>query len=996
MCWRRTTALCVAAFLAGAVLQAASQEKAEDVLARARQAYTQDGPKAALPIFEQALSLYQAAGDKRGEAIAVGLIGNCYKRFGDHQKALEYLNRALGMKQALGDRLEEGKTLSHLGLVYWEMGDYPRAIDHLTRSIAIGRDLKDAQLEGSALNNLSLVYDEQGDYKRSLEQYQRVLELYRGTNFERGESDTLGNIGGVNLLLGQYREALRYYQQALAISERLKLKASASQDLGNLALCRLGLGQIPEALEHFDRALALARDAGLAKEEADWLKGRASALVRLGRYNEATDGYAQALRVYEAAKLQRELIEGLNDQGQLYERLGDAASAERSFRRAIELARTLDHPRGVTVNLMALGDLEWHRKRLAEADVLYRDALDRSAKAGDRASAAGARIALAFIARDRGRTEDAATLAGQAVADAQAIGARPLEAEALFARAEAARARRAFEEALRDHGAAAAIAADLGDPELGWRVSYGHGQTLEATGRTEDAVARYRDAVALIESVRSQLREERFRASYLEDKYQVYVSLVQLLLKLGRTEEAFGYAERLRARYYLDWLNRGLPPVRDEARRQAELALGERVRQIERAITQEHAKPAGEQRRQALELFSAELADAERAYQNSLDTLAATDPAYAAARSLTTVSSDAVQRRLPADAALVEYVVADEGVSVFVIRPGGIQATTVPARAIDVAAKVELLRDLIVREASQDWQAPATSLHQLLIAPLEQAGWLDGVRRLYVVPHGILHYVPFAALPRARDKGARLLVNDFVVAYLPAAVALAQKDGNGDPAETAMAMAPSRAGLKFSQQEATTVAALFRKDGLLLVGPQATETAFKKSAGGYDVLHLATHGYFNRFNPLLSGLELEADAREDGRLEVHEILGLRLNAGLVVLSACDTALGGGYFAEVPAGDDIVGLTRAFLFAGTPSVVASLWAVDDLSTMRLMSGFYGQLLQANDLKSSGGQGFSPAADKAAALAAAQRELIAKGGRYAHPYFWGAFVLVGQMK
>ena len=484
-----------------------------------------------------------------------------------------------------------------------------------------------------------------------------------------------------------------------------------------------------------------------------------------------------------------------------------------------------------------------------------------------------------------------------------------------------------------------------------------------------------------IEDVRSQLREERFRASYLEDKYQVYVSLVQLLLRLGRTEEAFTYAEKLRARYYLDWMNRGEPPIRDEARRQAELALRERVRQLERAIAQEHAKPAGDERRQALELFSAELVDAERAYQTSLDALSASDPAYAAARSLATVSSDTVQKLLPPDSALIEYVVADEGVSVFVIRAAGIQAKTIPARSIDVAAKVELLRDLIVREPGRDWQAPAASLHQLLVAPLEQAGWLDGVRRLYIVPHGILHYVPFAALPRGRELDARLVVTDYVVAYLPAAAALVQENGNGEAAETVMAMAPARTGLKFSQQEAAAVAGLFSKDRLLLVGAQATESAFKKSAGRYDVLHLATHGYFNKFNPLLSGLELEADPREDGRLEVHEILGLRLNADLVVLSACDTALGGGYFAEVPAGDDIVGLTRAFLFAGSPSVVASLWAVNDQSTMRLMGGFYGRLAEGG---------------KAEALAAAQRELIRRGGRYAHPYFWGAFVLVGQMK
>jgi CHAT domain-containing protein len=316
---------------------------------------------------------------------------------------------------------------------------------------------------------------------------------------------------------------------------------------------------------------------------------------------------------------------------------------------------------------------------------------------------------------------------------------------------------------------------------------------------------------------------------------------------------------------------------------------------------------------------------------------------------------------------------------------------------------VELLRDLIMRGAGSDWQAPAASLHQSLVAPIEKEGWLAGVRDLYIVPHAVLHYVPFAVLPRGKESGARLMVSDYVIAYLPAAAALVYGNGNGERGASVLAMAPTRPGLQFSRQEATAVAGLFPKDRLLLVGSRATESAFKSSAARYEVLHLATHGYFNKFNPLLSGLELEPDGREDGRLEVHEILGLRLSARLVVLSACDTALGGGYFAEVPAGDDIVGLTRAFLFAGSPSVIASLWAVNDQSTMRLMGAFYGQLLGTNGVKADAARGLpglsavegSPA-DRATALAEAQRALLARGGRYAHPYFWGAFVLVGQMK
>jgi tetratricopeptide (TPR) repeat protein len=797
---RLFAAVCLAVFWGAAVparpsvlsiaaRQSTEQEKPDDVLAKAKQLYAEEGPKSALPVFERALALYKAAGDRRGEAITLGLIGNCHKKFGDLPKALDYLGRALALKREIGDRLEEGKTLSNIGLVYWEMSDYPAAIDHLTRSIGIGREIGDRQLEGAALNNLSLVYDELGDYRRSLEQYQRVLEIYRGTNFERGESDTLGNIGGVYLLLGQYKEALRYYQQSLAISERLKLKASASQDLGNLALCYQGLGQIQQAIDDFDRALQLAREAGLKKEEADWLKGKAGTLVRQGKYAAAIDAYDEALKVYEDAKLPRELVEALNDKGALYERLGEPASAEQNFRRAIDLSRTINHPRGVTLNLMALGEMEWRRRRLDEAAALYRDALSRAMQADDRASIAGIHVALAFIGRDQGRLDEAAAEAAEGVKVAQAIGARPLEAEALTARAAVSRAKRSFEQSLSDEAGAAEISKTLGDPELAWRIAYGQGQSLEALGRNDDALASYRQAVGLIEDVRSRLREERFRASYLEDKYQVYVSLVQLLLKLGRTQEAFMYAEKLRARSYLDLINRGTPPIRDEADLRTELTLRGRVRQLEHAIENEHARPASDQRRQALEFFSSELIDAERAYENFLDTLSASEPAYAAVRALKAPSSDDVQGRLADDAALVEYVVAEGSVSIFVIRAGGIQATTVAIRSIDLSAKVELLRDLIMRAEGDDWRAPAESLHRTLIAPIEQAGWLTGIRRLYIVPHGILHYVPFAALPRGREKGARLVLSDYVVACLPAAAALVYGNGhgNGQPAESVLA-----------------------------------------------------------------------------------------------------------------------------------------------------------------------------------------------------------------
>jgi CHAT domain-containing protein len=330
---------------------------------------------------------------------------------------------------------------------------------------------------------------------------------------------------------------------------------------------------------------------------------------------------------------------------------------------------------------------------------------------------------------------------------------------------------------------------------------------------------------------------------------------------------------------------------------------------------------------------------------------------------------------------LLEYVVSEDAIAIFVLTRTSLRAKTVPVRAVDLRAKVELFRELVVGERTDAWRKPAESLRRLLIEPVEQAGWLDGITHLYVVPHGVLHYLPFAVLPRTGAKGPRYLVEDYVLAYLPAATTLFYQQRNNGNGQALLSLAPASSRLRYAMQEANAVRNLFLQGSMALLGSKATESTFKGVAARYGIVHFATHGYFNKANPIFSGVQLEADQKNDGRLDVHEILGMRLSAGLVTLSACDTAMGSGYFSEVPAGDEFVSLTRAFLFAGSSSVVASLWEVNDRSTMQFMNSFYRRLRPA------GG---------AFALAQAQRDMLRRGGNYRHPYFWAPFVITGTMQ
>lgn len=949
----------------------AATSAADQAIAAARKVYDEQGPRPALPEFESLLARFEQANDRHSVAITLGFIANCYRRLNDFPKALDFAQRGLSIKQQLRDVVEQGRSYNQLGLIYWQMADYPKAVASLNHAIEIGRQAGDRVLQGSALNNLGLVEDEQGDYRQSSADYQQALELDRAAGFERGESDVLGNLGGVKMLLGRYHEALDYYGQSLKLDEAEGLLPAQSADLGNLALCYSALGRTDDALATFDRALRIAAQAGVERDQADWERGKGEVLLRAGQYDTALAQYDKAQQVYERGGLKRELVDLLNDTGNLRLLLGDTASAERDFRRALQLAHSIGNPHGVIVNLLSLAELERRRARPSHALSDAGAALGMARKAGDLTNQNASLIALALVQQDRGNFDAAIESARDAVDLAQQMQNPPEEAQARYMEAEVLRAQRQWNPALEQYGAAAAVEKAFADPELHWRLDFGRGQALEAQGRTADAVDAYESAVSTLEKVRAGLVEERFRAGYLQDRYQVYVALVELLLRLHRASEAFSYSERLRARSYLDQLGPSVPPAGGERERELE----ERIRQLRHAMQDEWSQPPAQRRQRAPEAFSAELAEAERQYSELLDRNV-TAPGRAAA----VPGASAVQRELPARSALLEYVVGSRQLDILVITPSAVHATSIPVPRRQLESRIELLRYFISHPGDDEWRLPAAGLRHILIDPVEHPGWLHGTRELFLAADGVLNYVPFAALPRTGDAAGRYLVDDYVLAYLPTAAALHPSNGDEPPGEeSALALAPSNAHLRWSGREARNVAALFAGRSRLLAGSLASESSFKRLVGNYQVLHLATHAYLNRYAPLLSALQLEPGAGEDGRLEVHEILQLHLHADLVTLSACETGLGSGYFTAVPAGDEFVGMTRAFLSAGARSVVASLWAVNDRSTLNLMLRFYRHRKRT---------------DSATALAEAQREMSKAATSYRHPYFWAPFTVTGN--
>jgi CHAT domain-containing protein len=383
---------------------------------------------------------------------------------------------------------------------------------------------------------------------------------------------------------------------------------------------------------------------------------------------------------------------------------------------------------------------------------------------------------------------------------------------------------------------------------------------------------------------------------------------------------------------------------------------------------------------------------------------------------------------LPPDLAVLEYFVAEDAILVWVITQQGIQEplrieTSPESLARQVIAFRQALEagPSLGNTADEALLAQARDLYALLVQPIEDK--LAGMTHMVIIPSGPLHYLPFAALLRspgtegyalwsAQFESGTYFGDRYALSYAPSLVALKyaqEAAGEVSPERSLLALAdpdsgdPAIARLPDARAEVEAVAALFLVHAVY-AGREATEMVVQSQSATASQLLLSTHGVFNAVNPMYSYLVLAPTEGSDGKLHTYEVFGLDLHADLVVLSACETLLphledmeaqaqaqvargnpeedvelSPELMEELTSGDEIVGLTRAFLYAGTPSVLSSLWSVYSEATKDLMVAFYGYLDQG--------------LDKAGALRQAQRDVRKL---YPHPAFWAAFNLVGDWK
>jgi CHAT domain-containing protein/tetratricopeptide (TPR) repeat protein len=889
--------------------------------------------------------------DHRVEAERAQQAGDNLRRLGTaaaSQQAIELYDRSLESCRAAVDRQCEADALLSLGLTYRSLNDDQMALAFYTQSLESRLAVVDRAGEAFTYQSMAHLFRTTGEPERARAYYTRALTLARATGDRRAEADGLNGLGRLSYELGEMQAALDYHALALPMTRTLGDQRGEAFALNNTGVVHWAMGDLAPALDYFSQALVIRRALG----------------NRLG----------------EAGSL--------SNMGMVYLEQGDPTRALATHERALAIARPAGDLRTQGLILQEIGRTRHIQGDQAAAAAVLGTSIALCETVGDEFCVRGSLEYLARVESARGRYTPAREHVARAISLSRSQFDTTAEAQALV------------------------VSASL----------------EERAGALDVARDRVEAALAVIEAQRSKVLSPDLRASYLASTRVAYELHIDLLMRQHASAPGANYAalalrasERARARSLLDTLaevraniREGVDPAlleRERAVRQQLNAAADRLTTL--AATE---RPRGERELDALIIRHRELETEIRARS----------PRYADLTQPGTLDLQAIQRHLGEDDALLEFALGDRRSYAWIVTTRTLTAYELPGRAVIEGAALRAY------DALQQAQRPgmrmtaqraASELAQLLFGG---AGTGLSTKRLIVVADGALQFVPFAALPSPWSAAGEPLVEDHEIVMLPSASALdgmRAADPERRPAERALAILadpvfsaadprvpraasalPRNVGrrpdrelvrsasdtgtgtfqrLRFTADEARRIAAIAPPAGTVVVlGFDASrERALARDLQRYRFVHFATHALVNTRHPELSGIVLSLVSPEgngqEGFLRLTDIYNLRLGADLVVLSACQTALG-----RDVRGEGLIGLTRGFMYAGARAVVSSLWDVRDEQTSELMTRFYRGMLR---------DGLRPAA----ALRAAQRSML-DDPAWAAPVHWAGFVLQGEWR
>jgi CHAT domain-containing protein/Tfp pilus assembly protein PilF len=949
----------------------------------------------ALELANQALALAHAQGDPAGEGWAFDALGAIYDNFGDKKLALEALRQALPLLRSTHHRHGETRVLNALGMSLYALGQKEEAVRYFQQAAELCHQVNNLGGEASLLNNIAFYYIDLGEHGKALELQNTSLEIRRRIHDRSGQGVILNNIGTSYSNLSEYQKAMDAYTEALNIARELGQEQDEALRLNNLAWLYSAVGDDESAIKYYTQSVAIFR-----RIKDDWRL--AQALTNLGSSYAGIHDYARALELYDEALLlhrkggnQGGLANTLNNAAFAYNKLGEREKALKHYLEAVSILRASPEPRLLVSALHNLGTLSRQMGDRQKANDYLRESWQINRSIGNRRGEAESLGAIARLELDAGDLESARKHCDEALAIFDSLRSRITNPKLRLWFSQASRRVQEInlDALLRSHraqpgaGYDAAIVAGMEKARARSLVEL----LGESQARLHEGVdpALLDQEVALRRAIAGKAQaQERLLAGKPTEEQAAQAA--RELDRLTREYDQLQSAIREKSPAYAA-LTMPLPltlsdiqaNVLDEDTLLLEYALGEEKGFLV-AVTPHSLDVFELPGREAIE------AAARRVYD------------LLTAHNLTVPGETLQQRTLRLRRARAEYPLAAADLSRMVLGPaasrlgtkrllivaeGALQYVPFSALPEPVAGPRGKSQPLIVRH--EVVTAPSASVLAVIRNGASQRPAAEKLLAVVadpvfdaVDPRIARHEDPRIAQhedPRiARHEAPRIARHEKDASA--AHPANASSDITRSGAESGM---PSFERLRFSRREAEQIARLVEGPGKFTALDFAASraTATSPDLAQYRIIHFATHGIINNQHPELSGLVLslvdEKGGPVDGFLRLYDVYNLKLAADLVVLSACQTALG-----KEMKGEGLVGLTRGFMYAGVPRVIASLWRIDDRATSDFMASFYQAMLARHERP-------------AAALRSAQLATWKMQG-WDSPYYWAAFTLQGEWK
>jgi CHAT domain-containing protein/Tfp pilus assembly protein PilF len=896
--------------------------------------------------------------------------------------AIQQFERALQLSRAETQKVQRGVALAALGRIYDDLGEKTKALEYYNQALLIFRAAGYRSGEGVTFNNMGGIYATLGQQSKALEYYNQALPILQDDGNRLLEANTLNGIGSAYSDLSEKGKALEYYNRALPIARAVGSRLLEARTLNNIGLAYAEMGEQTKALEYYNQALPIFQTMGDRSGEATTLNNIASVYYDLGNQTKALDFYNQALPIHRAVGNRSGEADTLDGIGGIYNNFGEKTKALEYFNQALLISRAVGDRQGEAVRLANIGSVYNALGEKTKALEYYNQTLPILRAVGDRSGEAAILNGIGSVYNGFGEKTKALEYYNQALPIRRTVGDRSGESHT------------------------------LGNLAYLYRTQ----------NKLTDALQNINAAIELIESLRSELKNDALKTSYFASVQDYYQIKTDLLMQLHQQQPTKGYdataienIDQSRARVLRELLIQASAKINKDISPdllKQEQTLNQTLDAREKQLVQLSSQPNKADQLLALSQGIAAL----YAQRDDLkNTIRATNPAYANLQYPKPTTLKEIQQQLDPDTLMLQYSLGDQESYLWVIGQTTLKTYILPKRT-DIEKTANSFRKELMPQVTVP--KSAIDLTQQILAP---AADQLGSKRLVIIPDGILHTIPFAALNTPNSTTYNPLLTQHEITNLPSASTIGilrttvatkprgtkqlailadpifRKDDPRLIGKTIQAsntidvteqIARSRVGrdLELNRLPFTATEA---KGILALVPPQDSTSAFGFDASydwitdpkisQYRYLHLATHGFFDSDNPALSSIILSS-FDEKGRdrkayLRFPDLFNLNLPTELVVLSACETGLG----TDVP-GEGLVGMTRGLMYAGALRVAVSLWSVDDQATSDLMQDFYTNLWQSKQ-------------SHAASLRQAQLKQWQQGKA---PYYWAAFTLQGEWR